>query len=56
MIQKDWTHSFSESWGLQASVSFFPLPLPLPLHSSSFLPSQLSQLTHTETFVALQAI
>ena len=46
--------SFTKSWGLRASVSFFPLPL--PRHSFFFLlSSQLSRRTRAET-LATQAI
>ena len=42
--------NFSKLWGLEASVSFSPLPL----HSSFLLSSQLSRRIHTET-LATQA-
>ena len=46
--------SFPKSWGLRASVSFSPLPL--PSHSFFFLLlSQLSRRTRAET-LAMQAI
>ena len=48
-------HSFSKSWGLRASVSFSPLPLPLPCHSFFLLlSSQCSWRTRAET-LATQA-